>query len=208
MRYATTNGFNFKYSTELVEIHDVPGSTDSLCTLRDRVTQQQYQIRAKYVFGADGTRSKVAELLELKYDTLPRKGVAVNILFKAEIGHLMTRERWAGLHNIIQPDNFHGMVPILRGVRAWNEWILVCNSPEETVEFKSLTKESPQVKKLIYQVIGDDSFDVEVQRLDGWTVRESVAQTYSVEGKNLFILGDAAHRHPPAHANGSNTCLQ
>ncbi|KAI0391448.1 FAD binding domain-containing protein [Xylariaceae sp. FL0594] len=214
LRYASSRGFHFKYSTELVEVHDVPGgsSTDTLCTLLDTVTQQAFQVRAKYVFGADGARSKVAQVLGLQYDTLARKGVAMNVLFRADLGHLMTigKERWAGLHSVIQPDNFPGVVPLLRCIRPWNEWILVCNAPEENELFRSLfnDKGNPGIKKLIHQVIGDDSIDVEVTRLDPWTVRESVALTYSVEGKNQFILGDAAHRHPPAHANGSNTCVQ
>jgi 2-polyprenyl-6-methoxyphenol hydroxylase-like FAD-dependent oxidoreductase len=208
VRYASSNGFQFRFSTELVTVENIPGSKDSLCTVRDLISQNVFQIRAKYVFGADGARSKVATILGLKYISEPRTGVACNVLVKADIGHLIPKERYAGLHNIIQPDNFPGMVPIMRLIRPWNEWILVCNFPEENGRFKNLTPQSPELVDLVHQVIGDSSVHVEIQRLDPWTVRESVAERYSVEGRNVFILGDAAHRHPPAHANGSNTCVQ
>ncbi|KAI1814931.1 FAD binding domain-containing protein [Poronia punctata] len=208
VRYASTNGFKFKFSTELVDVAEIPGSTDSLCTVRDLVSQHIFHLRVKYVFGADGARSRVAKVLDLPFHHQTRKAVAVNIIFRCELSHLMLQERWSGLHNIIQPQNLHGMVPIMRVVRPWNEWILVCVFPEENDRFKNLTPESPELIELVHQIIGDDTVDVKVHRLDPWTVQESVALKYSVEGRNLWILGDAAHRHPPAHGNGSNTCLQ
>ncbi|KAI1313213.1 FAD binding domain-containing protein [Xylaria venustula] len=208
VRYASGRGFQFRFSTQLIRVEEIPESTDSLCTIRDNISHHEFKIRAKYVFGADGSRSKVAETLGLKFAVEPRAGVACNIIFKADIGHLIPKERYAGLHSIIQPDNFYGMVPIMRLIRPWNQWILVCNFPEEDSRFKDLTPQSPQVIDLIHQSIGDSSVKVEVQKLDPWTVNESVAEKYSVEGRNIFILGDAAHRHPPAHANGSNTCVQ
>ncbi|KAI0403687.1 FAD binding domain-containing protein [Xylaria palmicola] len=208
VRYASSKGFQFRFSTQLVSIEEIPESTDSRCTLRDLISQHEFQVRAKYVFGADGSRSKVARILGLKYLSEPRPGVACNILFKADIGHLIPRERYAGLHSIIQPDSSLNMVPLMRLIRPWNQWILVCNFEEEDVRFKDLTPESPELIELVHRAIGDDSVKVEIQRLDPWTVNESVAETYFVEGRNVFILGDAAHRHPPAHANGSNTCVQ
>ncbi|KAI0535387.1 FAD binding domain-containing protein [Xylaria digitata] len=208
VRYASSKGFQFRFSTKLVSVQEIPGSADSLCTVVDLITRHEFQIRAKYVFGADGSRSKVAQALELKYIVEPRPGLACNILFKADIGHLIPRERYAGLHSIIQPDNFLGMVPLMRLIRPWNQWILVCNFPEDDSRFKDLTPQSPELIDLVHQAIGDSSVKVEIERLDPWTVHESVAEEYSVKERNVFILGDAAHRHPPAHANGSNTCVQ
>ncbi|KAH8162615.1 hypothetical protein CIB48_g5624 [Xylaria polymorpha] len=208
VRYASSKGFQFRFSTQLLSIEEIPGSADSLCTLRDLLSQHEFQVRAKYVFGADGSRSKVAQILGLKYLVEQRPGVACNILFKADIGHLLPKERYAGLHSIVQPDNFPNVAFILRLIRPWNQWILVCNLTEEDGRFKNLTPQSPELIDIIHKTIGDDSIEVEVERLDPWTVNESVAEKYSVEGRNIFILGDAAHRHPPAHANGSNTCVQ
>ncbi|KAI1827758.1 FAD binding domain-containing protein [Xylaria intraflava] len=206
MRYASTNGFQFRFSTQLLSIEEVPGG--SLCTIRDRISQHEFHVRAKYVFGADGARSKVAQLLGLNFLVEPKGGVACNVIFKADIGHLVPRERYAGLHAIIQPENFPGMVPIMRMVRPWNQWILVCNFGAGHNRFQNLTPQSPELVDLIHRAIGDDSVHVEVQRIDPWSVHEAVAEKYSIDGKNVFILGDAAHRHPPAHANGSNTCVQ
>ncbi|KAI1199250.1 FAD binding domain-containing protein [Nemania serpens] len=207
VRYASSKGFQFRFSTKLVSIEEVPNSGDSLCTLLDLISQHEYKIRAKYVFGADGSRSKVADILGLKYKVEPRSGTACNVIFEADIGHLIPRERYAGLHSVI-PSDFHGMAPLLRLIRPWNQWIFVCNFEEEDERFKNLTPQSPELINLISQAIGDSSVEIKIQRLDPWIVNETVAEEYSVEGRNVFVLGDAAHRHPPAHANGSNTCVQ
>ncbi|KAI1320507.1 FAD binding domain-containing protein [Xylariaceae sp. FL0255] len=208
VKYASNHGFKFRFSVEFVDMEELPDSTDTLVTLRDRITNQVFQVRAKYVFGADGSRSPVAAKLGLKFHVEPRPGVAMNIIMKADLEHLIPRERYAGLHMILQPDNFVGIAPLLRMIRPWNEWILVCSFPAHDPRFENLTPQSPELLKFIHQVIGDETVPVEVQQLDPWNVNESVAETYSVEGKNVFVLGDAAHRHPPAHANGSNTCVQ
>ncbi|KAI2634022.1 FAD binding domain-containing protein [Xylaria nigripes] len=207
VRYASTHGFHFRFSTQLIAIEDV-GNGDSLCTIRDLVSKNEFQIRAKYVFGADGAHSKVADLIGISYqDDKAQGNVACNILFKADIEHLMSRERFAGLHIIIQPDRFIGMVPVMRLIRPWNQWILiVAFGKNKTLE--DMSTKSPELIQMIHHCIGDDSIEVEIQKLDPWTVKEVVANTYSVKGKNAFILGDAAHRHPPSHGNGSNTCIQ
>ena len=50
--------------------------------------------------------------------------------------------------------------------------------------------------------------EVNIIRVDPWTVRESVAEAYSQDDLSAFLLGDAAHRRPPAFGLGSNTCIQ
>ncbi|KAI2634023.1 FAD binding domain-containing protein [Xylaria nigripes] len=208
VRYASNRGFQSRFSTEVLNVEKFPGSDDSLCTVRDLITQSEFRIRSKYVFGADGARSKVAEALGISYHVTPQVNIACNIIFEADIGHLIPKERRAGLHSIIQPDIFNRMTLTLRMVRPWNQWIIICVFGPQHDRFQNLTIESPDLLDLIHKAIGDSAVPVKVHKLDYWRVNESIAKTYSVDGRNVFILGDAAHRHPPAHANGSNTCVQ
>ncbi|KAI1827757.1 FAD binding domain-containing protein [Xylaria intraflava] len=207
VRYASTSGFQFRFSTQLIGIDALPGG-ESMCVVRDLISHTEYRIRAKYVFGADGAHSKVAEVTGIKFQEKPQAGVACNIIFTADIGHLMTPERFAGLHVFIQPDNFIGMAPVMRLVRPWKKWMLVCTFAPEHNRFRDMTIQSPELIDLIHKCIGDDSIKVEIQKIDPWNVLDATAERYSVSGRNAFILGDAAHRHPPPHGNGSNTCLQ
>lgn len=206
--YAGHHGWPVRFNTQLVEAtREESGAV--LCTVLDLVSKITYQIRTKYLFGADGGRSSVARSFQFTFDHKPSQGVAMNILFKADLTHVI-RQREAQLHWIMRPDtrSKFGIAPCLRMVKPWTEWLLMVVSPGGTESIsKDLTPDSPDLIAYLKELIGDETIPVEIERVDGWVVREDVADSFS-SGRDVFILGDAAHRHPPAHGLGSNTCIQ
>lgn len=213
VRYASHHGFNVRFSTELTAVEPITGDQGHhgfLCTVQDHVTQQTFQIRTKYLFGADGGRSTVARSLDFKFLSKPGGIKACNVLIRANLAKYMIKERQASLNWIVKPDNkvFPGVVGHLRAVRPWNEWVMAAFGPGGSNPFEGLTTSSPELVACVREFVGDDKLEVEILAIDPWTVRESVAEAYSNPGSDAYILGDAAHRHPPTYGLGSNTCIQ
>lgn len=187
LRYATTYGINARYSSELIEVKRDEESV--LSTIKDKFSNTTYQIRSRFIFGADGGKSVVAKQGDFAFKVDPSFGVACNILFNADLNHLM-QERDSQLHWIMKPDarSRFGIAPTVRMVRPYKKWLVVAFTPGTADDpYKDLTPKSPQLIQYIKELIGDESVDVEVERLDPWVVRETVAEQYIKSG-NTFLV--------------------
>ncbi|KAI1464441.1 FAD binding domain-containing protein [Daldinia caldariorum] len=202
-RYATLNGFKCRWDTELLTFEqDENGVT---ATLLDKLSNTTFQVRSKYLFGADGARSKVVQHVEIPMIRRPSQGFAVNLLFQADLSHLM-ETRKGNLHWILQPDRENpewGLSGCMRMVKPWFEWLCILlpapNAPREV-------RSNEEYIQRIRELIGDESAEVKILGVSTWVINETVAEYYS-KG-NVFCLGDAVHRHPPTNGLGSNTCVQ
>lgn len=130
LRYASHNGFNVRFSTEILKVESIPSQATEpayMCTVYDHILKQEFNIRTKSLFGADGGRSEIARQLDFQFLTKSPGLKACNVLFRADLTSHLAKSRLCGLHWIIQPDRtlFPGVVAHLRAVRPWNEWVLV-----------------------------------------------------------------------------------
>ncbi|KAI1123578.1 FAD binding domain-containing protein [Nemania abortiva] len=205
LRYATQHGFPCRFSTRLVSFDDSP--TDAvIAEVEDQIYRTRQKVRFKYLFGADGARSRIVEDLRLPMDVKPSQGVALNVLIRADLSDMM-KTRTGNLHYVIRPDvempDFAAW-SIVRMVKPWYEWLIIMMyKPTCPADF---LPDKDQVRQQVVAVIGDASIPIEVLRVDKWIINETVAKTYS-KGR-IFCLGDAVHRHPPMNGLGSNTCIQ
>jgi 2-polyprenyl-6-methoxyphenol hydroxylase-like FAD-dependent oxidoreductase len=217
VKHASHHGFPVRFSTELVSAEKDSKTGEWVCTINDLVRDDTWRIRTKFLFGADGGRSQVARSTNAKLASQPSMGTACNVLFTADLTHLM-EEKDAQLHTIINPTakSQFGRGPIIRMIRPFQQWMLVCLFPDITAEkdpFKGHNADSAELVAWVREAVGLDdnpltkNIEVKVERLDRWVIRESVAEDF-IPQENAFLLGDAAHRHPPAYGLGSNTCVQ
>ncbi|RFU25148.1 hypothetical protein B7463_g11188, partial [Scytalidium lignicola] len=206
IRYATIHGFTVRFDTTFLSFTEDLNTGLITTTIEDNLSKLQYKVRTKYLFGADGARSKIVKQLNLPLSIKSGQGLAINVLVKADLSHLI-KHRQGNLHWVMQPDRDHpdfGWMGIVRMVKPWYEWMFILFP---TPDFNPSTEPSTeQYIKRVKDFIGDDSIPVEILDISRWYINEIVAETYS-QG-NVFCLGDAVHRHPPMNGLGSNTCIQ
>ncbi|KAL1858199.1 hypothetical protein VTK73DRAFT_7910 [Phialemonium thermophilum] len=206
IRYAVLHGFKVRFNTSLTSFTQDPETGLYTATVRDKVANLEYQIRTKYLFGADGAQSQVVKGLGLHLIRKPGQGLAINVLVKADLSHLVDSRR-GNLHWVMQPDREHphfGWMGIVRMVKPWNEWMFIL-FPSRDVEHSQIQPTEEEYLQRVRDFIGDDT-PAEILNVSKWFINEIVAERYS-QG-NAFCLGDAVHRHPPMNGLGSNTCIQ
>jgi 2,4-dichlorophenol 6-monooxygenase len=190
--------FDFEY---LSHIQDETGVTT---TVRDRLSGEEVQIRSKYLVGADGGRSKVAEDIGLPFEGKMGVGGSMNIVFEADLSAYVAH-RPSVLYWVLQPgSNIGGIgMGLVRMVRPWNEWLIVwgynINGPAPEMNDQLATE-------IAHKLIGDSSIPIKIKSYSIWTVNNMYATRLS-KGR-VFCMGDAVHRHPPSNGLGSNTSVQ
>jgi 2,4-dichlorophenol 6-monooxygenase len=190
--------FDFEY---LSHVQDSEGVTT---TVRDRLSGEEVQIRSKYLVGADGGRSKVAEDIGLPFEGKMGVGGSMNIVFEADLSKYVAH-RPSVLYWVLQPgSNIGGIgMGLVRMVRPWNEWLIVWGY-DINAEPPKMTDEL--ATEIAHKLIGDDTIPIKIKSYSIWTVNNMYATALSKD--RVFCMGDAVHRHPPSNGLGSNTSVQ
>jgi len=202
VKNATARGTQTRFSTEyLSHAQDDDGVTT---TVRDRLTGATYDIRSKYLIGADGARSLVAEHIGLPYEGQMDIAGSMNITFKADISAKVA-SRPSVLYWVIQPGSNVGGIGagLVRMIRPWHEWLIVwgydISQPPPTVDTEKATE-------IVRNLLGLPDLDVEITGTSLWGNNEMFAT--HLQKRRVFAAGDAIHRHPPSNGLGSNTSVQ
>ncbi|BCH67230.1 2,4-dichlorophenol 6-monooxygenase (plasmid) [Agrobacterium vitis] len=199
---ACSRGTQARMSTEYLR-HE-QNAEGVLTTCKDRLSGHELTIQSKYLIGADGAKSLVAEHAGLPFEGKMGVGGSMNILFKADLTKYVAH-RPSVLYWVMQPGADVGGIGmgLVRMVRPWNEWLIVwgydINGPEPEVTEELATG-------VARQLIGDPDLEIELLAANTWTVNNYYA-TRTSNGR-VFCVGDAIHRHPPSNGLGSNTSIQ
>ena len=167
---ACSRGTQARMSTEYVSHEqDVEGVT-TVCL--DRLTGKEFTVRSKYLVGADGGNSKVAEHAGLPFAGKMGVGGSMNIVFKADLSKYVAH-RPSVLYWVVQPGADVGGIGmgLVRMVRPWYEWLIVwgyeINEPPPDVD-------NAFAIKVARELVGDPNLEVEIESVGTWTVNNRI----------------------------------
>ncbi|HXO09487.1 MAG TPA: FAD-dependent monooxygenase, partial [Solirubrobacteraceae bacterium] len=157
--HAAARGSHIRFDTEYLGLRlHADGVT---VRVRDRVAGNTYTIEAKYVIGADGGRSKIAQDVGLPFEGQMDLAGSMNIVFHADLSEKV-EHRPSVLYWVLQPGSDIGGIGmgLVRMVRPWDEWLIVWGY--------DIAEPAPQLDdeaaiQIVHNLIGDDTIPVTIR---------------------------------------------
>ncbi|MEU6371586.1 FAD-dependent monooxygenase [Streptomyces sp. NPDC046909] len=199
---------NIRFHHELVHLapDEDGGGQGATATVRDRDSGEQYEVRARYVVAADGGRT-CADLLGIEMDG------PTGLLDMVTAHATIDLSQWIEddetlLYYFLNPDgrgSFSGVLCAM-GPDTWGR-----DSAEWAVHASFRTDDPARhdheaVLAGFRRMLGIPDLDIEVHTVSHWEL-EGVTARHQRLGP-VFLVGNAAHRHPPTGGLGLNTAVQ
>lgn len=173
--------------------------------IEDRADGHQYTVRARYLLGCDGGRT-VGKQIGIEMQGPKNMASNVSVHMSADLSQ-WARDPDVLLRWLINPDLGDPLSGVLvpMGPDHWGpnseEWVFhLIFLPGDEGAF-----DDNIVMQRMRLVLGLPDFNPKVHLISRWWLEGILASQLRVG--NVFLLGDAAHRHPPTGGLGLNTSV-
>ncbi|MGF6785875.1 FAD-dependent monooxygenase [Paraburkholderia sp. 35.1] len=198
-------GAQMRFGHELLSIEQ--SETEVIATVRDRIADENYQVRAQYVVAADGGKT-VGPCVGARLEGTPELLEMVTVYFAADLSAYIdddnvstfwfanpegdTKAWGSGVLGKLGPTRFD---------RRSEEWMFHFSfKPGSSENYEAATL-VPRIRALLK--IPD--LDISVLSVGKWIVQGVLADRYRFG--RVFLAGDAAHRHTPTTGLGLNSAV-
>ena len=172
-------------------------------TVRENATDREYAVRCHYLLGADGGRT-VAGSIGIEYEGLGVVTETATLHVSADFSQLAPDPdvliRW-----IFSPQSGTLVVMVPMGPERWGpdseEWVIHLNYPVDDPRAQSDEKVEADAR----EALGIPDLPMKIHKITRWSVDAVLASAFR-DGR-VFLLGDAAHRHPPTGGLGLTSAI-
>jgi 2,4-dichlorophenol 6-monooxygenase len=171
--------------------------------IRDNASGRDYEVRCQYLLGADGGR-RVADLIGVGYEGLGVITQTATLHVSADFSPWAPDPdvliRW-----IFSPQAGVLVVMVPMGPDQWGprseEWVIHLNYPAGDPRAQSDAKVEADARR----ALGVPDLPMKIHKVTRWSVEAVLASAFRVG--RVFLLGDAAHRHPPTGGLGLTSAI-
>ena len=185
------------YGWDMVSIQQDEGGVSA--TLSERSSGAQRTVRAVYVVGCDGARSRVREQAGLTQTRTDHDRIMVLLVFRStQLHELLKCYPGKSYYNVLHPA-LQGYWKFFGRVDLGQTWFFHAPVPPGT------TADNFDFRAYLHEAVGAE-FELEFEHIGFWDLRFALADNY--RNRRIFIAGDAAHSHPPYGGYGVNSGLE